>query len=109
MTRHFLTAFPGTLAIYAALTTTSAQAYMFDLHFQPNDSSCAAGAAGNHSWPTQAHPGGCDGDCLLHTRDLMDAANTMWSTAAGGMEMAGGIMRALADRAMRSIPPEQGI
>ena len=109
MTRNFLTALPGILAISATLTTTPAQACMFGLPFLPNDSSCAAGATGNHSCPTQAQPVGRDGDCLLHKRDLLDTANTMGSMAAGGMEMAGGIMRALADRAMRSIPPEQGI
>lgn len=109
MTRHFLPAFPGTLAISPALTTTPAQAYMFDLHFQPNDSSCTAGVTGNHSWPTQVQPGGSDGDCLLHKRDRLDAANTMGSMATRRMEMVGGIMLwALADREMRSVPPEQG-
>ncbi|MGQ9686271.1 MAG: hypothetical protein ACUVT2_08210 [Thiobacillaceae bacterium] len=109
MTRHSLTALLSILAISATLSTTPAQACMFGLPFLPNNSSCAAGAAGNPSCPTQAQPGGRDGDCLLHKRDLMDAANTMGSMAAGGMEMAGGIMRSLADKAMRLVPPEQGI
>lgn len=109
MTSHSLPALLGILAISAALTTTPAQACMFGPPFLPNNSSCAAGAAGNPSCPTQAQPGGRDGDCLLHKRDLMEAANAMGSMAAGGMEMVGGIMRALADKAMRSVPPEQGI
>lgn len=109
MTRHSLPALLGILAISAALTTTPAQACMFGLPLQPNDSSCVAGTTGNRSCATQAQPSGRDGDCLLHKRDLMDAANTMGSMAAGGMEMAGGIMRALADRAMCSVSPEQGI
>lgn len=109
MTRHSRPALLGILAISSALTTHPAQACMLGLPFLPNTPSCAAAAAGSPSCPTQAQPGGRDGDCLLHKRDLMDAANTMGSMAAGGMEMAGGILRALADKAMRNVPPEQGI
>lgn len=109
MTRHSLPALLGILTISSTLTATSAQACMFGLPFLPNHASCAAGAAGAASCPTQAQAGGRDGDCLLHKRDLTDAAHAMGSMAAGGMEMAGGIMRALADRAMRALPPEQGI
>jgi len=109
MTRHSSPKLLGILAISAALTAVPAQACMFGLHFLPNNTSCAAGAAVSPSCPTQAQPGGRDRDCLLHKRDLMDAAQAMGSMAAGGMEMAGGIMRALADKAIRSLPPEQGI
>jgi len=82
---------------------------MFGLPFLPNNSSCAAGAAGSPSCPTQAQPGGGDGDCLLHKRDLMDAAQAMGRMATSGMEMASGIMRPLADKAIRSLSPKQGI
>lgn len=109
MTRHSLPARLGILAISSALTTTAAQACMLGLPFLPNNPACSAGAAGSPACPTPAQPGGRDGDCLLHKRDLMDAASAMGGMAAGGMEMAGGIMRALTDRAMRVIPPEQGI
>lgn len=109
MTRHSLPALLGILAISSALTTPPAQACMFGLPFLPGNPACAAGTAGSPSCPTQVQPAGRDGGCLLHRRDLMDAANAMGSMAAGGMEMAGGIMRALADKAIRSIPPEQGI
>lgn len=109
MTRHTLPALLAILAISSALTATPAQACMFGLPFLPNNSSCAAGATGAPSCPTQAEQGGRDGDCLLHRRDLTDAAHAMGSMVAGGMEMAGGIMRALADKAMRAVPPEQGI
>ena len=109
MTSHSLPALLGILAISSALTTPLAQACMFGLPFLPTNPSCAAGAANAPSCPTPVQPGGRDGDCLLHKRDLMDAANAMGSMAAGGMEMAGGIMRALTDRTIRPIPPEQGI
>lgn len=108
MTRHSLPALLGILAISSALTATPAQACMFGLPFLPNPPACAAGAGGGSSCPTQAQPGTRDVDCLLHKRDLTDAANAMGSMAAGGMQMAGGLMRALTDRAMRAIPPEQG-
>lgn len=108
MTRHSLPALLGILAIVATLATTPAQACMFGLPFIPGNSSCAAGAAGGPSCPTQAQPGGRDSDCLLHKRDLMDASNAMGSMAAGGMQMVGGIMRALADRAVRPVPREAG-
>lgn len=109
MTRHSLPALLGILAITSALTTPTAQACMFGLPFLPGNPACAAGAANAPSCPVPAQPGGREGDCLLHKRDLMDAANAMGSMAAGGMDMAGGVMRALADKALRAMPPGAGL
>lgn len=109
MTRHTFPALLGILAIATALTAPPAQACMFGLPFLSGNPSCAAGAANASSCPTQARPGGGDADCLLHKRDLMHAANAMGSMAAGGMGMAGGVLRALADKAMRALPPDGGL
>jgi hypothetical protein len=109
MTRSSLPTWLGILAFSSALTATPAQACLFGLPFTLGTPSCAAGPAGSPACPTRAQPGGRDGDCLLHKRDLMDAASAMGGMAAGGMEMAGGLLRALADKAMRAVPPEQGL
>jgi hypothetical protein len=109
MTSYTLPALLGILTFASALAATPAQACLFGLPSLPNPASCAAGASGAPSCPAQAQPGGRDADCLLHKRDLMGAANAMGNMAAGGMGLAGGIMRALTDKAMRIAPPEQGI
>jgi len=109
MTRSSLPTWLGILAFSSALTATPAQACLFGLPFTLGTPSCAAGPAGSPACPTQAQPGGGDADCLLHKRDLVEAASAMGGMAAGGMEMASGILRTLADRATRAFPPGQGL
>jgi hypothetical protein len=103
--------FPTLLLVLSTttlLTASPAQACLFGLPFLANAPSCNAGT-GASSCPTPSQPGGRHGDCLLHRQDLADAAGAMGSMAAGGMQMAGGILRALTDKVLRSPAAEQGL
>lgn len=100
MSRHHTKKSLTTLAFTIALGASSAQACVFALPFLAPAAACPAQAETGAACPVQ--PGARDPDCLLHKRDLAQAAGAMGTMAAGGMNLAGGLFRGLAEQAQRA-------
>lgn len=111
MSKQAQLALTSILAISALVATTSAQACMFGMASQSVVPACANAQAGNATCPASGGGGGGkDGNgCVLSKQDVSSAANTMGNMAAGGIGIAAGIMRALADQADRYTAPGPGI
>ncbi len=95
----------GVLAVSAAITASSAQACMFGLPLLSGLQNCPTGQPGEPSCPAQGGPSGRDDTCILSKKDVTNAAGSMGGMAAGGMEIAANVMRALSGQAMKFMPP----
>lgn len=99
MSRHHPKKSFTALAVSLALGASSAQACMFALPSLVPAATCPTQAETGPLCPAQ--PGARDPDCLLHKRDLAQAAGTVGNMAAVGMNLAGGLFRGLAEQTQR--------
>lgn len=100
MSRHYSKKSLTALALTVALGASSAQACVFGLPFLAPAAACPTQAETGPACPVQ--PSERDPDCLLHKRDLAQAAGAMGNMAAGGMNLAGGLFRGLVEQAQRA-------
>lgn len=100
MSMHYSKKLLSALALSVALGASSAQACVFGLPFPAPAAACPTPMETGQACPAQ--PGERDPDCLLHKRDLTQAAGAMGNMVAGGMNLAGGLFHRLAEQAQRA-------
>ena len=82
---------------------------MFGQSAGSGGASCAEGARSQSSCPARSAGGKDEGACILSQGDLANTMNAMGTLAAGGMEMASQVMRAVSEQALGLQAPRPGI